>query len=163
MLGVVGRGWRRDHGLGMAHRIRCTECRQRVPASPTAGVRQKVCGESCRKLRNRKLARKRRRKNLEEARQDERDRKERSRKARKAGTTAQMPGLTQAREPASWTASRECHAPGSADNPAKVLAEIVRLMDKLRAMSRARFRRQLEQIGGKPAAQSSAPPARAGP
>ena len=45
----------------MSQLIRCTECWQWTPASPTAKGKQKVCCEECRDKRNCKLARKRRR------------------------------------------------------------------------------------------------------
>jgi len=147
----------------MAQSIRCTECRTWTPASPTAEGKQKVCCQACRKRRNRKLARKRRRCNLEECRQDERDRKRRSREVQRTRKTEQMPGLRDERDPASWTESRACHAPGSADNLAKVMAKVDQIMDEVWAMSRARFRRELARTSTKSAAQSALPPARAGP
>ena len=147
----------------MSQLIRCTECRQWTPASPTAKGKQKVCCKACRDMRNCKLARKRRRENLEEYRLDERDRKQRSRDAQRARRTEQMLGLTGASEAASQTVSRKCHALGSADNLANVMAKVDQILDEVWTMSRARFRREFGRTSMKAAAQSSIAPVRAGP
>jgi hypothetical protein len=55
----------------MALRRRCTECRCSFTPSPRALATQRVCGSECRAARDRKLARKRRREDLDAYREDE--------------------------------------------------------------------------------------------
>jgi len=143
----------------MVVKIRCTECGKTVPAARTAGDCQKVCGKGCRKKRSRKLARKRRRARLAEYRQDEVRRKREQRARQKA----QRGPLTDAPESAACAGSEQCHAQGSVDNLSKVLAKVDQIMDAAWAMSRARFREELQRIVLPAAAQSRLPPARAGP
>lgn len=89
LSGAVG------HAPGMVLTIRCTECRQTVPAAKTARGNQKVCcKKKCRKSRNRKLARKRRRENLVGYRQDEVERKRRSRQGQRDRATAAKQQVT---------------------------------------------------------------------
>jgi len=143
----------------MVVKIRCTVCGKTVPAARTAGDCQKVCGKECRKKRNRSLARKRRQARWEEYRQDEVRRKREQRARQKA----ERRPLTGGQESAAWQDSERCHAPGSVDNLPKVLAKVDQIMDEAWAMSRARFRKELEQMILSAAAQSRGPPARAGP
>lgn len=147
----------------MALTIRCTECRQTVPAAPTAKGAQKVCGKDCRKKRNRKLARKRRRAQLSDYRRDERERKRRSRQAQRDRLAAQRAALTGESGSVSWTSSGDGHAPGSTGNMLKVLAKVGAIVDEAWAASRARLCKELEQVVRQQAAQSGLPPARAGP
>ncbi len=143
----------------MVVKIRCTVCRTTVPAAPTAGDSQKVCGKECRKKRNRMLASKRRQARLAEYRQDEVKRKREQRAREKAARRA----LTAGQESAARQDSQPCHAPGSVDNLPKVLAKVDQIVDEALAMSRARLRQELKRMILSPAAQSPTAPARAGP
>jgi len=143
----------------MVVKIRCTVCGKTVPASRTAGDCQKVCGKECRRKRNRMLARKRRQARLEEYRQDEVRRKRDQRARQKAARRL----LTGGEESAACAGSERCHAQGSVDNLPKVLAKVDQILDEAWAMSRARFRGELERMILSAAAPSRAPPARAGP
>ncbi len=118
-----------------------------------------MCGKECRKKRNRSLARKRRQAKLADYRQDEVRRKREQRARQKA----QRRPLTDAPESAACAGSERCHAQGSVDNLPKVLAKVDQIMDEAWAVSRARFRKELQQMILSEAAQSQAPPARAGP
>lgn len=144
----------------MVVKIRCTECRQTVPAAPSAKGAQKVCSKACRKKRDRNLARKRRRAELQEYRQDEvrRKRAQRQREREERGQA-----LTAEGESASRQTIGDCHAPGSASNLAEVLDKIDEIVEETFEMSRARLRRELEAMVLKTAAQSTTPPVRAGP
>lgn len=142
----------------MVVKIRCSVCRTTVPASPSAGSAQKVCGKECRKKRNRMLARKRRQARLADYRQDEVKRKRDQRaleEARRALTASQESAARQDSEP--------CHAPGSARNRAKGGDKIDRILDEFWEVSRARLRQELERMILSAAVQSPAPPVRAGP
>ena len=143
----------------MVVKIRCSVCGKTVVAARTAGDCQKVCGKECRRKRNRMLARKRRRAQLSHYQQDEVRRKREQRARQKE----ERRPLTAGQESAACPGSTGCHAPGSADNLPKVLAKVDQIMDEAWAMSRARFRKELEQMILSAAAQSQAPPARAGP
>ncbi len=146
----------------MGVKIRCTECRKTVPAAPSAKGKQRVCSQACRKKRNRKLARKRRRGELQEYRQDEvirkraQRRRERERKSRQRALTAEP-------ESVSWQAGADCHAPGSTYNLAEVLHKVDKIVDETFAVSRARLRQELQAMVLETAAQSTVPPVRAGP
>jgi len=142
----------------MAVKIRCTECGLTVPAAPSAKGVQKVCSKACRKKRNRKLARKRRQANQHEFRQDE-VRRKRAQRERERDRRA----LTQEPESVSREASSQCHAPGSGCNPLKELDKIDKIVDAFFEVSRATLRQHLRVMLLKTAAQSSMPPARAGP
>jgi len=142
----------------MVVKIRCSVCGTTVPASPSAGSAQKVCGKECRKKRNRKLARKRQAR-LAEYRHDEVRRK---REQRARDKEARRP-LTSGQQSAAREDSEPCHAPGSVDNLPKVLAKVDQIVDEALAMSRARLCQQLERMILSAAVQSPAPPARAGP
>jgi len=143
----------------MVVKIRCTVCGKTVPASRTAGDCQKVCGKECRKKRNRTLARRRRQARLKEYREDEVRRKREQRVRQRA---ARRP-LTGGQKSAACAGSERCHAQGSADNLPEVLAKVDQILDEAWAMSRARFRKELEHMFLPAAAQPQGPPARAGP
>ena len=96
---------------------RCTECRRMFAVAASALATQLVCGATCRGARDRKLARARRRRDRDDAREDERLRQRESR-ARRAATSG-------------------CHAPPS---PGKLLlsrVEIGQFVDHVFAQSRA--------------------------
>ena len=146
----------------MGVKIRCTECGKTVPAAPSAKAKQKVCSQACRKKRNRKLARKRRRAELQEYRQDE-VRRKRAQRQRDRERERRQRGLTAESESASWQAEADCHAPGSTYNLSEVLQKVDEIVDETFAVSRARLRQELEAMVWKTAAQSTMPPVRAGP
>lgn len=104
-------------------RLRCTECRKSFQASATAGSRQKVCSGPCRVLRDRKLARQRRQREVAEFRADEAAR-QRACRARR-----------QAREP--------CHAPPSLAKLPKFQKELEVFVDRALQRSRATLLRDL--------------------
>ena len=111
-------------------RRRCSECRRTFTPEPTAGMRQKVCGVTCRAVRDRKLARGRRRAELVEHREDER---ERQRLHRAKGS-----GRGEGRPP--------CHAPPSASKVQEVRGKVALFVDRALAQSRASLLRDLAEI-----------------
>jgi hypothetical protein len=68
----------------MATRRRCIECRRTFTPGPRAVGTQLVCGPACRAVRDRKLARARRQKDVDGFRDDERLRQQASRAVRAA-------------------------------------------------------------------------------
>jgi len=142
----------------MAVKVRCTECGVTVLAAPSAKGAQRVCSKACRKTRNRRLARKRRRAHLQEFRQDE-VRRKRAQRERERDRGA----LTREPRSVSREAPSQCHAPGSSCNQSKQLDKIDKFVDDFFEVSRASLRQQLRVMLLKTAAQSSMPPARAGP
>lgn len=110
----------------MSNRRRCTECRKSYEPAPSARYSQRVCGAECRKARARKLARKRRRQDLEGFRADERARQQACRERRREG--------------------RGCHAPPSAGKCATLQEQIERIVDKALGLSRATLRREVREI-----------------
>jgi hypothetical protein len=109
----------------MAASRRCTECRTTFTAEPSAHATQRVCGEVCRKARDRKLARVRRRRDRDDARADERERQRTSRKARAEG---------------------ECHAPPSIRKCPLSNEEVRQFVDRALERSRATLVRDLRGI-----------------
>jgi len=116
----------------MTVRCRCTECRKRFVASPKSGDKQRVCCEQCRVIRRRKLARRRRRQDVEGFRADERERQRRRRKG-------PVPGPLGLCEP-------ECHVSASTCKSLEVQEEIHRILDGPFRLSRAGFARELARI-----------------
>jgi hypothetical protein len=122
----------------MATRRRCAECRKTFKPAPSARATQRVCGEACRAARDQRLARARRRRDLDDARADERERQQASRTAR---------------------AAAGCHTPPS---PRKCLLspqEVRQFVDRALDRSRATLVRELRgvllrfmPIAGKPEA-----------
>lgn len=112
---------RRDRTLG-AMRRRCTECRQMFTVAASAQATQRVCGSECRRGRDRKLARQRRRLDLDEVRAEERARQRASR-AQRAAETA--------------TAESGCHAPPSALKLLLSREEVTEFVDRALGRSRA--------------------------
>src|SRR5690606_14709183 len=113
--------------LGMGRvRLRCSECRKSFLASATTGSRQKVCSAPCRVLRDRKLARLRRLREVAEYRADE--------AARQRACRARA----RSREP--------CHAPPSSANQLKFQKELEVFVDRALGRSRATLLRDLAGI-----------------
>lgn len=126
----------------MAVKIRCTECRQTVPAVATAKATQRVCCDKCRAERHQKLARRRRRARVQEYRADEvrrkRGQRERAKERRRV--------LTCESESASCPKPGKCHAPGSAGNHPRILNKIAKIVDEDLKMSRTRLRQEIAQM-----------------
>jgi hypothetical protein len=120
----------------MVTRRRCSECGCRFTPSPRARATQRVCGAGCRASRDRKLARARRRRDIDECRTDERERQRKSRGARtKTAGEAQEAEI----QPPG-------HAPASASKPAESLKEIAHFVDRAFEVSRATLMRDLSRI-----------------
>ena len=109
----------------MAASCRCTECRRTFTAERSARDTLRVCGKACRKARDRKLARARRRRDLDDARADERERQRTSRKAR---------------------ADAGCHAPPSTRKCPLSAQEVRQFVDRALERSRATLVRDLRGI-----------------
>jgi hypothetical protein len=120
-------------------RRRCTECRQMFTVAASARATQRVCGSTCRRRRDRRLARQRRRDDLDDARTDERARQRASR-ARRAAEAA--------------TAASGCHAPPSAPKVLLSRQEVTDLVDRALARSRATLVRDFRGALGRYAAKS---------
>ena len=108
----------------MAMSRRCTECRKTFAPAKSALSTQCVCSKACRALRDRKLARERRRCDLDDARIDERDR-QRARREQLAGG---------------------CHAPPSARKCPLSPKEVRQFVDRALARSRATLVHDLRGI-----------------
>jgi hypothetical protein len=106
-------------------RRRCSECRKTfVPARSAAG-KQCVCSSICRIARARKLARKRRGRELEQSRADERER-QRAHRARHDAVS--------------------CHAPASPRKYVISREEVVQIVDRALALSRTTLERDLPRF-----------------
>jgi hypothetical protein len=115
----------------MVKRTQCSECRRMFTPSPRARATQRVCGAKCRIHRDRKLARTRRRGDIDACRIDEQKRQDDCRH-----------GRAKAREAATGA---PCHAPASAPKPAELPEEVVRFVYRAFEASRATFLRDLSR------------------
>jgi hypothetical protein len=118
--------------------------------SPQAQSTQRVCGPECRVARDRKLARARRRREVEAYRADERGRQQERRAAQAARAaetcTAQGEAATpEAAQARAAAAGGGCHAPPSASKPSESLEEVVRFVDRRLEASRASLLRALRR------------------
>ena len=104
---------------------RCAECRKMFTPAPSARETQRVCGARCRAVRDRGLARVRRRRDLDDARADERDRQRLSRQRR---------------------AAAGCHAPPSPRKSPLSAKEVRVFVDRALERSRATLARDLGAI-----------------
>jgi hypothetical protein len=120
----------------MATRRRCSECRCPFTPSPRARLTQRVCGAECRAARDRKLARARRSREIEDYRADERLRQEASRGKRAKGQAAET--------------GDACHAPASAPKSSELPEEVVRFVDRAVEASRATLLRVLSRNWPRP-------------
>jgi len=127
----------------MVTRSRCSECRKRFVASRQAGEDQRTCCETCRVLRRRKCARKRRRRDVEAYRADERER-QRLRRARLAAARAQ--GELPVAEGDLQAKAGGGHVPASALKSLELQEEIHRILDGPFRLSRAGFGQELLRI-----------------
>jgi hypothetical protein len=121
----------------MATRKRCSECRSPFIPSPRAQSTQRVCGVDCRSVRDRKLARARRRREVDDYRADEQVRQEASRGRRAAKARAAEAGEV-------------CHAPASASKSSKLPEEFVEFVDRAVEASRATLLRVLRRNWPRP-------------
>jgi len=108
----------------MAACRRCAECRKTFTPARSARSTQQVCSRACRKRRDRKLARVRRRRDLDDARIDDRAR-QRVRRQLLAG---------------------KCHAPPSLRKCPLSPREVRQFVDRALARSRASLVRDLRGI-----------------
>jgi hypothetical protein len=122
----------------MGIRRRCTECRHSFTPSPRARDTQLVCGAACRAARDRKLARARRRDDLDAYHKDERDR-QRAARARRAAAAAAPTG-----------ASPRCHAPPSAPRSPDLQDKVLLIVARLFEASRATFQREMRRRAASP-------------
>ncbi len=106
-------------------RRRCTECRKRFAPAARALEHQRVCGEACRKRRRNRLARRRRRSDLEGHRIDELARQRKRRESLEAA---------------------RCHAPASEAKRPELQRKLREMVDRITALSRATFRREAMRI-----------------
>jgi hypothetical protein len=106
----------------MATHKRCSECRCSFSPSPRAWSTQRVCGAECRAVRDRKLARARRRHDIEGYRYDERVRQEASRGRRVKAQAGEVGAVG--------------HAPASACKSAELPVEVLRFVDRAVEASR---------------------------
>ncbi len=117
-------------GSAIAHapemRRRCTECRKSFEVVASAIATQCVCGARCRSERDRKLARKRRLRELVEMRGEERDRQRASRARR--------------------SLESGCHAPPSAPKELLSRGEVGKIVDQALALSRGTLVRDLRGV-----------------
>ena len=114
---------------------RCTECRKWFAAAVTAREHQCVCGPECRRQRRNKLARRRRRSEIEEHRADERARQQKHRDAARGA---------------------DRHEPASDGNYLDLLVKLQQVVDNASHLSRATFRRDARRILRKSRAFASA-------
>jgi hypothetical protein len=124
----------------MATRRRCTECRCTFTPSPQARLKQQVCGAACRAARDLKLARVRRRADIDGARADDQERQRASRARRAEARAAQ----------ARATAGGGCHAPPSAPKSADLPMDLVGFVDRALEASRASLLRDLRRRWPRP-------------
>jgi hypothetical protein len=106
-------------------RRRCTECRKTFTPARSARKAQRVCGRACRSERDLRLARARRRRELDDFREDECVRQQESRQRR---------------------AAAKCHAPPSARKFWKVPQKVAEFVDRALELSRASLLRDLRRI-----------------
>jgi len=118
----------------MVTRRRCSECRCSFHPSPRSLATQQVCSAECRAARDRKLARARRRLDIDEYRADERERQQAFRQRRAKPQAAVAP------DPA------PCHAPASASKSSESLEEVIRFVAGAFEASRATLLRDLSQM-----------------
>jgi len=97
--------------------------------SPRARTTQQVCGPQCRSARDRKLARERRRDDLDGYRADECERQRECRRRRAAARGVEPP--------------RDGHAPPSAPKSPEVQKEFAQIVDRIVEASRATLLRDL--------------------
>jgi len=143
----------------MGLRKRCTECRQWYEASSSARDTQRVCGEACRQMRRRKLARQRRQEHLLEARDEERERQRAHRaalwaQAASAAATETLPAAVSSQPARDGPRGPARHAPPSSANHPEVLGKVLECWDREMARSRATLQRRIAGIlrGSSPSA-----------
>jgi len=119
----------------MGNRRRCTECRCSFTPSPRAAHSQRACGPACRAARDRKLARARRRREIDAHREDDRRRQQETRARRTAAAPPAPVAIMPAR-----------HAPPSAPKDLDSQKQIDRIVARVMTVSRATLERELARI-----------------
>ena len=119
-------------------RLRCCSCREWYRPHASALGQQKVCSEACRKARRAKLARNRRERDPVRFRKEER-----VRQADRRARVARDKSVSEASQGRSLEAR---HAPASSANALNVLAELLKVVDKARSVSRAGLAMELASI-----------------
>ena len=104
--------------------------------SPRARATQRVCGAVCRASRDRKLARARRRRELDEARSDERQRQQLHRENQRRASAQGAPERP----------TENCHAPASPPKPAISQKKLAEILDRAFGLSRASLMRDLGEL-----------------
>ena len=117
-------------------RKRCSECRRWFEPSRTAERSQKTCSRRCREKRQRKLSKRRRKRDLEGYRADERQRQSdfRERRREQVDEGVKNPQVSRA------TLSQQ---------DAVLKGEIVKNWDRQMELSRARFERRIGHLLGR--------------
>jgi hypothetical protein len=115
----------------MVTRRRCSECRCPFTPSPRARSTQRVCDAECRAARDRKLARARRRREVDDYRAEERVRQRASRATRAQARAAAL--------------GAPCHAPPSASKSSELPEEVAELVERAFEASRATLLRDLSR------------------
>jgi hypothetical protein len=135
-----------------AERRRCTECRQWFEAAPSARGTQKVCSAACRAKRQRKLARRRRRAHVQQARVEERERQRDSRAKRRAAperaqdSAASAASLAVPEPGRDGPAAPAGHAPAMRAKSPDTLGKVLDFWDNEMARSRATLERRIAAI-----------------
>ena len=130
---------------------RCAVCRRRFLPAPAHCAAQVLCGElACRRARDNALARRRRARDVADAREDEALRQRKCRQARKdaADRAARAaPTAERAAEgPSRDAVAPRCHAPPSDANVLESLTKSVQSWVRRDALSRATLQREIATI-----------------
>lgn len=142
-------------------RRHCVVCGRGFEAAASAQQTQLVCSAECRRRRNRALARARRARDVGRYREEERERQRKCRQARCKGE-ALREGATCRGSPGGPIPVRVtgCHAPPSVAKGAELNEKVLKVWDKVVALSRATLAQQLSEILGgiEPLAGTGCPP-----
>lgn len=131
---------------------RCAVCRRRFLPAPAHCAAQVLCGElACRRARDNALARRRRARDVVEAREDEALRQRKCRQARRDAALDRAaraaPTSERAAEgPSGDAAAPRCHAPPSDANLLESLTKSVQSWALRDALSRATLQREIATI-----------------
>lgn len=128
---------------------RCSECRAHFEPEASAREKQRVCGPGCRKLRRARLARQRRRADLDEFRAEERERQRQCRERRRTAVAAELGSQSCRGSPQSACSGRggqACHGLASARKPLNLHQEVLEMVDSSLTLSRASLERATTRI-----------------
>ena len=126
---------------------RCSECRLRFEPAATARTKQRVCGSACRNRRRARLARQRRRADLDGCRADERER-QRQHRARVRATSARAgpPSRASPSGPDEGSRAPICHEPASASKGSELQDELEEMVARMMRVSRATLEREMARF-----------------